>query len=83
MINAQKALMKLEGRRHDITMGQGGKDKASQRIERQCKVCAKHIRQTEETFNVYHSGQYYAVCCPSCAQKFEAAPKHYLFSTNN
>ena len=43
-----------------------------------CKVCAKRMAPEEEQTKVYFGGDYHAVCCPSCAAKFEACPGNYI-----
>lgn len=43
-----------------------------------CKVCAKRMASEEEQTKVYFGGDYHAVCCPSCAAKFEACPANYI-----
>jgi len=45
-----------------------------------CKVCTKQIRVGEDHVRVFHAGNYYVVCCASCATKFEAHPQQYLVS---
>ncbi len=45
-----------------------------------CKVCTKQIRAGEDHAKVFHAGNYYLVCCASCAAKFEANPQAYLVS---
>ena len=43
-----------------------------------CRVCAKRLGADEDRIKVHHGGGDYWVCCPSCAQKFEASPQTYL-----
>jgi len=43
-----------------------------------CKVCTKQIRSGEDHAKVFFGGNYYLVCCASCAAKFEAHPQQYL-----
>lgn len=43
-----------------------------------CKVCAKRMRLEEEQTKVFYGGGCHAVCCPSCAAKFEAFPGNYI-----
>ena len=50
------------------------------RTEGRCKVCTKQIRVGEDHAKVFHGGNYYLVCCASCAAKFEANPQSYLVS---
>jgi len=45
-----------------------------------CKVCTKQIRSEEDHAKVFFGGNYYLVCCASCAAKFEAHPQQYLVS---
>ena len=64
--------MKTQGRKnepqeHDSPLGR-------------CKVCTKQIRAGEDHAKVFHYGNYYLVCCASCAAKFEANPQSYLVS---
>lgn len=50
------------------------------RTQGRCKVCTKQIRAGEDHAKVFHGGNYYLVCCASCAAKFEANPQSYLVS---
>lgn len=50
------------------------------RTQGRCKVCTKQIRVGEDHVKVFHGGNYYVVCCASCAAKFEAHPQQYLVS---
>lgn len=43
-----------------------------------CAVCGKRIRLSEDHVKVFHAGMYHAVCCASCAAKFEANPQQYV-----
>lgn len=43
-----------------------------------CVVCAKRIRPDDKVFEIHHAGTAHRVCCPSCAAKFEAAPRDYI-----
>jgi YHS domain-containing protein len=50
------------------------------RAQDRCKVCTKQIRVGEDHVKVFHGGNFYVVCCASCATKFEAHPQQYLMT---
>ncbi len=43
-----------------------------------CVVCQKEIHAAESRLEVHWRGGHYAVCCPSCAAAFRAAPAMYV-----
>ncbi len=43
-----------------------------------CVVCQKEIHAAERRLEVHWRGGHYAVCCPSCAATFRAAPGMYV-----
>lgn len=43
-----------------------------------CRVCLKPIGPDEKKWTVHWRGTEYLVCCPSCVQAFNRAPRQYV-----
>lgn len=43
-----------------------------------CRVCLKPIGPDEKKWTVHYRGTEYQVCCPSCVQVFNHAPRQYV-----
>lgn len=43
-----------------------------------CRVCLKPIGASEAKWAVHYRGTEYVVCCPSCVQIFNQAPRQFV-----
>jgi len=43
-----------------------------------CRVCLKPIRASDKRWSVHYRGAEYQVCCPSCVQAFNRAPRQFV-----
>lgn len=43
-----------------------------------CRVCLKSMGASEKNWTVHYRGAEYQVCCPSCVQVFNRAPRQFV-----
>ena len=43
-----------------------------------CRVCLKPIAASEKKWTVHYRGAEHQVCCPSCVQVFNRAPRQFV-----
>lgn len=43
-----------------------------------CRVCLKPMAASEKTWTVHYRGAERQVCCPSCVQAFNRAPRQFV-----
>jgi YHS domain-containing protein len=43
-----------------------------------CRVCLKPLGPDEKKWRVPYRGTEHLVCCPSCVQAFNGAPRQYV-----